>query len=375
MLRWHQHLHTGAGVTARLLCGLLRAADSLIPSRGLPDTLSVPGVLRRRQHPVLLAGVDWFVAAGLLLGHQHLQQRMDRHCHVGGLLQAMRRAGGAVPADRPDGGRLGQAVLRRRPDMHGGGGVWGGACAAEGGECKYQGINSSGDAVFRSAPCCDDRATCSWERIGTATWQGLCYGCAQTGQQCRKATPFGGYLRECCNAGNVCTTVDEGADNFIGFCEVTPLPTGPSPDVASPAPCTPPLPPAPPVPPPRPEDDLAKAECILFHSDGSIIDGPVTKTCGQCQWQCLTSLTCAGISLYDSSNYISQSNLYGYNCGDGSWDGGLGLCVLLAADGTLLETQHQGCEECSWQCENWEQCAGVWYAYNFYAKGDLQCCT
>lgn len=69
-------------------------------------------------------------------------------------------------------------------------------------------------------------------------------------------------------------------------------------------------------------------------------------------------------------NYYSKDDLLTFNCGDGGFDDGYSLCVLMGGGGDgifrVLDTQQQGCIECAHQCQFWAQCTGVYYAFNSY---------
>lgn len=80
---------------------------------------------------------------------------------------------------------------------------------------------------------------------------------------------------------------------------------------------------------------------------------PPQKSCNRCQWQCLTDASCVSASLNGTS--YTPAQLSTFNCGDGYFtlprNGTIsGLCVLLGANGTIIDTQEQGCQECVQQC-------------------------
>lgn len=188
--------------------------------------------------------------------------------------------------------------------------------------------------------------------------------------------------------GIICIATDSADQSVTCPIVLTAAPASPSiPLVRSPGICYAPVIPEPSNP---PGTDPFHSECITYgatdnNNDGVPEyykqDGPSDKTCGQCQWQCLTNNRCAGISMFGIDDIILTENLYEYNCGDGSWNNGLELCVLMGADGsstvgTWIDTQQQGCTECQHQCQTWSSCTGVYYGYTYYPKADLElmCC-
>lgn len=117
----------------------------------------------------------------------------------------------------------------------------------------------------------------------------------------------------------------------------------------------------------------SQGACAVITDAGA--QGPATKTCSQCQWDCLTnthdcnSITFDGVSLPFSS-------LATWNCGDGHWLGAAdspGLCVLYDMAGAVYDTQEQGCIECLHQCKGDTHCSKVVYNYETLLRDAVTC--
>jgi hypothetical protein len=203
-----------------------------------------------------------------------------------------------------------------------------------------------------------------------------------------KAADYSGSVR--CTAtdkgGNVKTCTAKLALNAASppVPNPKPSPAAPKPSPAAPNPKPSPSPyvcvPPSPVPPVPSACNVQASECIVYDTNGNIIDGPVVKNCGECQWNCLTNYNCGSISLCNQNNRIPKDVLTTYNCGDGSWNNGQNLCVLFGTvngvQNVVLDTQHQGCAECAHQCRTWGDCTGVTWAYQYYSRADAWngCC-
>lgn len=87
--------------------------------------------------------------------------------------------------------------------------------------------------------------------------------------------------------------------------------------------------------------------CKLLSTAGD--RGAALKSCSNCQWDCLTDpLHCTGLEFDDQE--LSFDELFTWKCGDGNWEDpakSAGLCVLFdtSGEGSVFDTQEQGCQE------------------------------
>jgi hypothetical protein len=116
----------------------------------------------------------------------------------------------------------------------------------------------------------------------------------------------------------------------------------------------------------------AASSCIVNKFDYPA-DGPSDKNCNRCQWQCLTDQQCS-TAVMNGTTY-DRNILPTFNCGDGYFtlprNGTVaGLCVMLNATGAIIDTQEQGCDECTHQCFYWSECTTMVYNYVVVPKTD-----
>jgi hypothetical protein len=114
----------------------------------------------------------------------------------------------------------------------------------------------------------------------------------------------------------------------------------------------------------------ALGKCMIHSTAG---DREASKTCSQCQWECLTDpLHCTGLA-FDGQE-VAFDALPTWSCGDNKWTSASpGLCVLFDTAGNVFDTQEQDCTACLQQCKWDARCTSTVYNYVPYAKDATSC--
>lgn len=126
-----------------------------------------------------------------------------------------------------------------------------------------------------------------------------------------------------------------------------------------------------------------EGECVTYNTTATGIiklDGPAMKNCSRCQWQCLTDAWCTDIT-FNGVAY-TKGDLPTFNCGslpapyaddyftqikNGTIKG---LAVFFDANGVVIDTQEQSCEETAQQCYYWATCTGFTFNYDLTVAKD-----